>query len=81
MSAPYPEAHLDRRPGVHQDVHPARAELPRALVADYSVGEFERARVPDRLWPPLAGRKNGLRGLDVFDVEREDCPIEMRRLV
>ena len=59
----------------------AAAELPLELVADDSVYEYEKAHLPDGAWPPTGWYAEWVSGLDVFDVEREQCPIEMRWLV
>jgi SAM-dependent methyltransferase len=55
--------------------------LPLALVADDSVYEYEKTHLPDGAWPPTSWYAGWVSGLDVFDVERETCPIEMRWLV
>jgi SAM-dependent methyltransferase len=59
----------------------AAAMLPLELVADDSVYEYEKTHLPDGAWPPTSWYANWVSGLDVFDVERETCPIEMRWLV
>ena len=59
----------------------ASAGLPLELVADDSVYEYEKAHLPEGAWPPTSWYANWVSGLDVFDVEREQCPIEMRWLV
>jgi len=59
----------------------AAAALPLGLVADDSVYEFEKAHLPDGAWPPTSWYAEWVSGLDVFDVEREKSPIEMRWLV
>ena len=43
--------------------------------------EYEKAHLPDGAWPPTSWYDRWVSGLDVFDVEREQCPIEMRWLV
>lgn len=55
--------------------------LPLALVGDDSVYEYEKTHLPDGAWPPTTWYAGWVSGLDVFDVERETCPIEMRWLV
>jgi SAM-dependent methyltransferase len=55
--------------------------LPLALVGDDSVYEYEKTHLPDGAWPPTSWYSGWVSGLDVFDVEREACPIEMRWLV
>jgi SAM-dependent methyltransferase len=59
----------------------AAAQLPLELVADDSVYEYEKTHLPDGAWPPTSWYAGWITGLDVFDVAREECPIEMRWLV
>lgn len=59
----------------------ALSGLALELVADDSVYEYEKAHVPADKWPPTSWYENWTSGLDVFDVPREQCPIEMRWLV
>lgn len=59
----------------------AAAALPLQPVADDSVYEYEKAHLPEGGWPPTSWYADWVSGLDVFDVEREACPIEMRWLV
>jgi SAM-dependent methyltransferase len=59
----------------------AAAGLSLELVADDSVYEYEKAHLPDGAWPPTSWYAGWVSGQDVFDVERENCPIEMRWLV
>ncbi len=59
----------------------AAAGLPIELTADDSVYEYEKAHLPDGAWPPTGWYAHWVSGLDVFDLEREECPIEMRWLV
>ena len=59
----------------------AAADLPLKLVADDSVYEYEKAHLPDGAWPPTGWYAEWVSGLDVFDIERENCPIELRWLV
>ena len=58
----------------------AAAGLPLELVADDSVYEYEKAHLPDGAWPPTGWYAEWVSGQDLFDVEREQCPIEMRWL-
>jgi hypothetical protein len=51
------------------------------LVADDSVYDYEKTHLPDGAWPPTGWYAEWTRGLDVFDVQPEACPIEMRWLV
>jgi 2-polyprenyl-3-methyl-5-hydroxy-6-metoxy-1,4-benzoquinol methylase len=59
----------------------AAEQLPLRLVADDPVYEYEKANLPDGAWPPTAWYDGWSRGLDVFDVEPKDSPIELRWLV
>ena len=59
----------------------AAAQLPLQLIADDSVYEYERANLPEGKWPPTSWYAEWVCGLDVFDLPREECPIEMRWLV
>ena len=59
----------------------AAAGLPLELAADDSVYEYEKAHLPEGAWPPTGWYAGWVSGLDVFDLEREECPIEMRWLV
>ena len=59
----------------------AAAELPLELIADDSVYDYEKAHLPDGAWPPTGWYAEWVSGQDVFDVEREQSPIEMRWLV
>jgi SAM-dependent methyltransferase len=57
------------------------AQLPLELVDDDSAYEYEKAHLPEGAWPPTGWFDGWASGLDVFDVEREDSPIELRWLV
>lgn len=59
----------------------AAAGLPLELVADDSAYEYEKAHLPHGAWPPTGWFEGWANGLDVFDVEREHSPIELRWLV
>jgi SAM-dependent methyltransferase len=59
----------------------AAAEFPLELVADDSVYEYEKGHLPEGKWPPTSWYPDWVSGLHVFDVEREECPIEMHWLV
>jgi SAM-dependent methyltransferase len=55
--------------------------LPLERVADDSAYEYEKTHLPEGAWPPTAWYANWASGLDVFDVTREESPIELRWLV
>ena len=59
----------------------AAALPPLELVADDSVYEYEKTHLPEGGWPPTSWYAGWVSGLDVFDVQREASPIEMRWLV
>jgi hypothetical protein len=59
----------------------AAAELPLRLVADDPVCVYEMAHLPAGAWPPTGWYADWVSGLDVFDVEQQNCPIEMGWLV
>jgi hypothetical protein len=59
----------------------AVAGLPLELVSDESVYDYEKTHVAPEKWPPTSWYENWVSGLDVFDVVREDSPIELRWLV
>jgi SAM-dependent methyltransferase len=63
------------------EVAAAAAGLPLELVADDSVHDYEKTHLPDGAWPPTSWYPNWVCGLDVFTIEREMSPIEMRWLV
>jgi SAM-dependent methyltransferase len=59
----------------------AASGLPLRLIADDSVYEYEHAHLPEGAWPPTSWYADWVSGLDVFDLPREECPIDMRWLV
>jgi precorrin-6B methylase 2 len=59
----------------------ATSQLPVDLVGDDSAYEYEKAHLPDGAWPPTSWYDGWASGLDVFDLEREDSPVELRWLV
>ncbi|MDT5259435.1 MAG: hypothetical protein QOD10_4515 [Mycobacterium sp.] len=63
------------------EVTSAAADLPFELVADDSAYEYEEAHLPEGAWPPTGWFAGWTSGLDVFDVPREESPIELRWLV
>ncbi len=63
------------------EVTGAAAQLPLALVADDSAYEYEKAHLPEGAWPPTGWFEGWSSGLDVFDVPRDQSPIELRWLV
>lgn len=63
------------------EVETAVAGLPLKRVADDSVYEYESAHLPDGAWPPTGWYANWVSGHDVFGLDREHSPIDMRWLV
>jgi precorrin-6B methylase 2 len=63
------------------ELRSAASELPFGLVDDDSAYEYEKNHLPDEAWPPTSWFEGWANGLDVFDVEAEDSPIELRWLV
>jgi SAM-dependent methyltransferase len=59
----------------------AASQLPVDLISDDSAYEYEKAHLPDGAWPPTGWYDGWASGLDVFDLEREDSPVELRWLV
>jgi len=59
----------------------AAAGLPLELVADDSVYDYEKENLPEGAWPPTSWYVNWISGIDVFPVERDESPIELRWLV
>ncbi|WP_428339275.1 class I SAM-dependent methyltransferase [Mycobacterium sp.] len=59
----------------------ATTELPLELASDESAYEYEKIYLPEGAWPPTSWFDGWANGLDVFDVERADSPIELRWLV
>ena len=59
----------------------AAAGLPLELVADDSVYDYEKEHLPPGAWPPTSWYEDWISGQDVFAIEREKRPIEMRWLV
>jgi SAM-dependent methyltransferase len=59
----------------------AASQLRVDLVSEDSAYEYEKAHLPDGAWPPTSWYEGWASGLDVFDLEREDSPVELRWLV
>ncbi|GAB7143546.1 class I SAM-dependent methyltransferase [Mycobacterium riyadhense] len=55
--------------------------LPLELIADDSVYEYEKANLPEGAWPPTSWYAGWVSGTDLFPVERETSPVELRWLV
>jgi SAM-dependent methyltransferase len=64
-----------------QELSAAASGLPLRLIADDSVYDYEMSHLPEGAWPPTSWFADWVSGRDVFDLPREECPIEMRWLV
>jgi 2-polyprenyl-3-methyl-5-hydroxy-6-metoxy-1,4-benzoquinol methylase len=64
-----------------EELTTAAAQLPLQLIADDAASEYEKAHLPEGAWPPTNWYDTWASGLDVFDVERDESPIELRWLV
>ena len=64
-----------------QELASAASGLPLHLVSDDSVYEYEMSHLPEGSWPPTSWYADWVSGCDVFDMPREESPIEMRWLV
>jgi SAM-dependent methyltransferase len=65
----------------YAEMSDAAGGLPLELITDDSVYEYEKAHLPAGAWPPTPWFEGWVSGVDVFDVAREDSPIELRWLV
>ena len=63
------------------ELNAAASGLPLDVISDESACEYEKAHLPDGAWPPTSWFDGWANGLDVFDVESEDSPVELRWLV
>lgn len=63
------------------EIFTAAAGLALDLIGDESVFEYEKMGLSAHAWPPTSWYADWVRGLDLFDVAPQDCPIEMRWLV
>ena len=63
------------------DFAASSAGLPFVLEREESVLDFEKSNLPAESWPPTTWYEGWVSGQDVFDVAREDSPIELRWFV
>lgn len=63
------------------EINAAAAGLPFEFVSNDSVHDYEKENLPAGVWPPTGWYADWVSGVDVFDVPREQSPIEMRWLV
>lgn len=64
-----------------EEIDTASAGLPLRLMTNDSVYDYEKANLPPGHWPPTGWYADWVSGLDIFDVPREQSPVEMRWLV
>jgi SAM-dependent methyltransferase len=64
-----------------EELRAAASGLPLRWVSDDSVCSYEQSHLPEGGWPPTSWYADWASGLDVFDVPREESPIELRWLV
>ena len=62
------------------EVKEACTGLPFEFVSNDSVYEYELAHLPEPAWPPTPWFINWVSGLDVYDLDRDQCPVELRWL-
>lgn len=60
------------------EIGSAAAGLPLIMLSDDSVYDYEKAHLPPHAWPPTSWYAEWVSGQDVFDVPREESPIDMR---
>jgi precorrin-6B methylase 2 len=65
----------------HDEMSAAAQGFALTLITDDSVYDYEQAYLPEGAWPQTSWYAGWISGLDVFDVERQNSPIEMRWLV
>lgn len=65
----------------YDEMNAVTARLPLDLVEDDSVHDYEKANLPEGAWPPTGWYSGWVSGLDVYDTDRTNCPIDMRWLV
>ncbi|MFM9032974.1 MAG: class I SAM-dependent methyltransferase [Mycobacterium sp.] len=63
------------------EVAAAAAAAALDQIADDSVYDYEKANLPAEGWPPTSWYEGWVSGQDVFDLPRDEAPIEMRWLV
>ena len=63
-----------------RELHDAAVGLPFDTVSDECVLDYERSHLPTEQWPPTGWFEGWAAGQDVFDLPRDECPIELRWL-
>ncbi|BBY73407.1 hypothetical protein MPRF_03060 [Mycolicibacterium parafortuitum] len=64
-----------------EEIDTASAGLPLRLMTNDSVYDFEKENLPAGAWPHTGWYAEWVSGQDLFDLPREQCPVEMRWLV
>ncbi|MGV0626687.1 class I SAM-dependent methyltransferase [Mycolicibacter minnesotensis] len=64
-----------------QEMSVAAAGLPLEPRSDVSAYDYEKANLPEGVWPPTSWYADWASGLDAYRTVREDSPIELRWLV
>lgn len=59
----------------------ALSNLPLTLISDESVLSYEKKNLPQGAWPPTSWYADWVSGLDLFETDRADSPVELRWLV
>jgi hypothetical protein len=76
---------MDNSPLISVSSTPLREAMARRLhhrsVVTGQEYEYEKVHLPDGAWPPASWYADWVSGVDAFELERTDCPIEMRWLV
>lgn len=55
--------------------------LPLEPAADDCVFDYERDHLPEGAWPPTSWYAGWVSGRDIFGLERDECPVDMRWVV
>jgi hypothetical protein len=63
------------------EITSAANRLPLEPVADDAAAEYEKTHLPQGAWPPTSWFAGWANGLDLFDVEPAESPVELRWLV
>ena len=63
-----------------EQLEKAASGLPFELVASDSVYDFEKSHMAAEHWPPTSWYEHWAKGLDVFEIDPENSPIEFRWL-
>jgi 2-polyprenyl-3-methyl-5-hydroxy-6-metoxy-1,4-benzoquinol methylase len=64
-----------------EEVAEAIADLSLEMVSEESVHDFEKAHLPEQAWPPTDWYLTWVLARDIYGVDRDNCPVELRWLV